>query len=79
MSREPPRIVGTPPADAGRGLVRVSADEIRHYGGNESTTYLVSLDNGETWAERTLPASFPKQHGGLWKEAHGPGTRTTGA
>jgi len=29
-----PRIVGTPPADAGRGLVRVSATEICVFGGH---------------------------------------------
>ncbi|MFM7181964.1 MAG: hypothetical protein ACKO2G_10940, partial [Verrucomicrobiales bacterium] len=45
-----PRVVGTPPADAGRGLVRVNATEIRHYDGDRKQPgFLVSRDNGETW------------------------------
>ncbi|MFT5131408.1 MAG: hypothetical protein ACI8W8_005044, partial [Rhodothermales bacterium] len=54
-----PRVVATPPADAGRGLVRVSDTEIRHYAGKGATQYLRSLDNGETWALADLPASYP--------------------
>ena len=55
----PPRIVGTPPADAGRGLVRVSPTEIRHYPGKGGKSFLQSLDNGETWHTRPIPASYP--------------------
>lgn len=56
---EPPRVVGVPPADAGRGLVRVGPKEIRHYPGKGGTQMLVSTDNGETWALQDLPVSYP--------------------
>ena len=56
---DPPRIVGVPPADAGRGLIRVSDHEIRHYPGKGGTKYLRSLDNGETWSLADLPDTFP--------------------
>jgi hypothetical protein len=59
FSIEPPRVVGVPPADAGRGLVRVGPSEIRHYPGKGGTQMLVSTDNGETWAMRNLPDSYP--------------------
>lgn len=66
----PPRIVGTPPADAGRGLVRVSATEIRHYDGDRRQPgYLVSLDNGETWTYRKAGKDYPQNFGGMAKEA----------
>ncbi len=56
---EPPRVVAVPPADAGRGLVRVSESEIRSYPGKGGTHFLQSRDNGLTWAEAVLPASYP--------------------
>jgi hypothetical protein len=56
---EPPRIVGTPPADAGRGLIRVSDQEIRHYPGKGGKHMLQSLDNGETWKSVPLPKGYP--------------------
>ncbi len=55
----PPRIVATPPADAGRGLIRVGNTEIRHYPGKDGTHFLQSLDNGETWKSVASPASYP--------------------
>jgi len=55
-----PRVVGTPPADAGRGLVRVSATEIRHYDGDRTQPgYLVSRDNGETWKYEKAGPDYP--------------------
>jgi len=54
-----PYVVGTPPADAGRGLIRVSDQEIRHYSGKGAKQFLQSLDNGETWKLVNLPASYP--------------------
>ena len=43
----------------GRGLVRVSETEIRHYPGKGGTHYLRSTDNGESWALTELPATYP--------------------
>jgi len=63
-----PRRVAVPPVDAGRGLIRVSETEIRHYAGQGSDSYLVSYDNGETWADRPVPESFPEQVAGITKE-----------
>ena len=54
-----PRVVAIPPADAGRGLVRVCASEIRHYPGKGGTEYLRSTDNGESWKSVQLPKSYP--------------------
>ncbi len=54
-----PRVVGVPPADAGRDLMRVSETEIRHYSGKGAKQFLCSIDNGETWSLADLPASFP--------------------
>ncbi|MBM3826786.1 MAG: exo-alpha-sialidase [Verrucomicrobia bacterium] len=66
----PPRIVGTPPADAGRGLVRVNAKEIRHYDGDRTRPgYLVSRDNGETWSYEKAAPGYPLNYGGMSKEA----------
>ncbi len=66
----PPRVVGTPPADAGRGLVRVSAQEIRHYDGDRSRPgYLVSRDNGETWNYVKAGPDYPPNFGGIAKES----------
>jgi hypothetical protein len=65
-----PRAVGMPPADAGRGLVRVSATEIRHYDGDRTQPgYLVSRDNGETWSYAKAGPDYPPNFGGLAKEA----------
>lgn len=65
-----PRVVGTPPADAGRGLVRVSATEIRHYDGNRKHPgYLVSRDNGETWKHEKTGPDYPPNYGGIAKES----------
>ncbi len=65
-----PRVVGTPPADGGRGLVRVSASEIRHYDGDRKAPgYLVSLNNGETWTYRKADKDYPPNYGGISKEA----------
>lgn len=58
-SHSAPYKVGTPPADAGRGLVRVSDKEIRHYPGKGGTHYVVSYNNGETWSKKKLPSSYP--------------------
>jgi len=68
QSAEPPRVVAVPPADGGRGLVRVSETEIRHYAGKGVKTYLRSTDNGETWSDAELPDSFP-QATSMGKEA----------
>ncbi|MBM3869294.1 MAG: hypothetical protein FJ384_10250, partial [Verrucomicrobia bacterium] len=66
----PPRIVGTPPADAGRGLVRVNEKEIRHYDGDRTRPgYLVSRDNGETWNYEKATPGYPLNYGGMSKEA----------
>lgn len=59
LAVEAPRVVAVPPADAGRGLVRVSAQEIRHYPGVKGKQFLQSLDNGETWKLKKLPNSYP--------------------
>lgn len=65
-----PRIVGTPPADAGRGLVRVSATEIRHYDGDRRHPgYLVTRDNGETWKYEKTGPDYPPNYGGMAKES----------
>lgn len=65
-----PRIVGTPPADAGRGLVRVSGTEIRHYDGDRTQPgFLVSRDNGETWKYEKAGPDYPLNYGGMSKEA----------
>ncbi len=70
---EPRVLDAIPPADAGRGLVRVSAKEIRHYGGHakqgETLPLMVSKDNGETWTEEMAGDKFPKKWGGIMKEA----------
>ena len=66
----PPRIVGTPPVDGGRGLVRVSATEIRHYDGDRRAPgFLLSRDNGETWTYVKAGKDYPPNFGGIAKEA----------
>lgn len=63
-------MVATPPADAGRGLVRVSATEIRHYDGvRKGPGFLVSRDNGETWKYEKAGADYPPNYGGIPKES----------
>lgn len=65
-----PRVVAIPPADAGRGLVRVSEKEIRHYDGNrQHPGYLVSHDAGQNWQYQKAPASYPPNFGGMAKES----------
>lgn len=59
LAVEAPRVVAVPPADAGRGLIRVSDKEIRHYPGKGGRHFLQSLDNGETWKAVALPATYP--------------------
>ena len=55
----PPTIVATSPADAGRGLIRISKTEIRHYAGMGKTAYLRSTDNGLTWKSDPTPKGWP--------------------
>ncbi len=69
-----PQVLDTaPPADAGRGLIRASETEIRHYGGNTkqggTVPVIISKDNGETWESSTAGPKFPKKWGGITKEA----------
>ncbi len=69
---EKPRVVGTPPADGGRGLVRASKNEIRHYSGAKGTKgldVLTSKDNGETWKTIRVSDNYPQNFGGHSKEA----------
>ncbi|MBI9019206.1 MAG: exo-alpha-sialidase [Phycisphaerae bacterium] len=54
-----PYVVGTPPVDAGRGLIRISDTEIRHYAGRDAAAYTVSFDNGQSWHEKLLPENYP--------------------
>lgn len=54
-----PYVVGVPPADGGRGLIRVSPQEIRHYPGRGGKHMLRSLDNGETWKSAPVPKGYP--------------------
>ncbi len=63
-------VVATPPADGGRGLIRVSKNEIRHYSGDrKNIKYIVSKDNGKTWTDAQAPDSYPPNYGGIAKEA----------
>jgi hypothetical protein len=65
---QPPQVVGVPPADAGRGLVRASETEIRHYSGGEGydgRKILVSHDNGRTWQDSLASSSYPPNFGGI--------------
>lgn len=65
-----PEVVATPPADAGRGLIRVDSREIRHYSGTrKGPDYLVSRDNGKTWEMKAAPAGYPPNYGGIPKES----------
>jgi hypothetical protein len=67
-----PEVVGVPPSDGGRGLVRVNSNEIRHYSGGKGEkgrNILVSRDNGKTWEMTTLPSSYPPNFGGITKES----------
>lgn len=68
----PPQVVGIPPADGGRGLVRVSENEIRHYSGardEEGRNIIVSRDNGMTWEQMKVPETYPPNFGGMFKES----------
>lgn len=68
----PTKIVGIPPADGGRGLIRVNNSEIRHYSGGkgrESLKILVSKDNGLTWDNMNVPTNYPDNFGGIPKES----------
>lgn len=66
----PPYVVAVPPSDGGRGLVRAGAREIRHYSGDKKPLhYLVSFDNGLTWADREESSEYPPNFGGIPQEA----------
>lgn len=71
MSPAPePQVVAVPPSDAGRGLIRVNANEIRHYSGTRNEPdYLVSKDNGKTWEMKMAPDTYPPNYGGILKES----------
>ncbi len=52
-----PVVVGVPPEDASRGLVRLPGGQLRHYGqrldkGEWRNVYIASDDCGLTWRER---------------------------
>ena len=65
-----PRIVGTPPADAGRGLVRVSATVIRHYDGDRKHPgYLVSRAHRKTRKYEKNGLQHPVKHSGIARES----------
>ena len=67
---EAPLVVGVPPSDAGRGLIRVSKKEIRHYSGDRGRrNYLVSKDNGKTWEAGEANSDYPINYGGIRKES----------
>lgn len=69
---EAPKVVGVPPADASRGLVRVDQNELRHYNGGKGDygrKMLVSKDNGMTWQMSKAPDSYPPNFGGISKES----------
>lgn len=58
-----------PPADACRGLVKVSDTEYRHYSNSIGDFYLVSQDAGKTWNKKAFNKEFPPMFGGVSKEA----------
>ncbi len=65
-----PEVVGVPPVDAGRGLIRVNAQEIRHYDGDVKTPgYLLSNDNGKTWNMVKAVSTYPPSFANYPKEA----------
>ncbi len=70
---EPEILSQVPPTDAGRGLVRASKSEIRHYGGHvnqgQVMPYISSRDGGKTWKSEKANDQFPKKWGGIKKEA----------
>ncbi len=70
---EPQILDQVPPTDAGRGLIRVNAKDIRHYGGHVgqggTLPYIISKDGGKTWQSKTAGDGFPKKWGGIAKEA----------
>lgn len=64
------RVVGTPPAEAGRGFIPVSSTEIRHYGcDRKHPAYLVSRDSGEAWKYQKTGPDYPPNQGGMSKES----------
>mgnify|MGYP000064789478 CR=1 FL=1 len=70
VKAEAPLVVAVPPSDAGRGLVRISKKEIRHYSGDRGKrNYLVSKDNGKTWEEGEANSDYPINYGGIPKES----------
>lgn len=72
FSSNPVKIVGIPPGDGGRGLVRISETEIRHYSGSKGANgriVLVSNDNGETWNSKKISDTYPENFGGIPKES----------
>lgn len=53
-----PLVVGVPPANAFRDLVRLPEGELRHYGSREGRrVYLCSRDLGFSWTERPVSAA----------------------
>ncbi len=67
-----PQVLNTPPpSDAGRGLIRASKTEIRHYGGatgqGGTMRVVVSKDKGKTWESTSAGDTFPKHWGGIQK------------
>jgi hypothetical protein len=55
-----PLVVGVPPEDASRGLVRLPDGQLRHYGqrlenGSWRNVYMASDDCGLSWRERPVP------------------------
>jgi len=73
VAAEPEILKDAPISDAGRGLVRASAKEIRHYGGNASQggvlPYMYTKNEGKTWKTGKAGSKFPKKWGGIAKEA----------
>ena len=71
-----PTVVGVPPEDASRGLVRLPNGEIRHYGeyfsrGRWEKCYVESLDCGLNWRmrpaqEESVGAAFLSPASGHW-------------
>lgn len=61
-----PQVVGVPPTNAIRDLMRLPDGELRHYGfrgdfrqGGVATIFLASRDHGFTWSEHDAPAGSP--------------------
>lgn len=67
-----PIVVGTPPANAFNGLVRMPDGEMRHYGGGG---YITSRDNGLNWTEHRFTEAERKRGDGA-AMARNPATGT---